>query len=150
MLLQLAYFSAICVGVAIIPTYVFSQMTKNRFLRAYQDAALLQTSRLDGWDTSKPTSKAMREEYRRWLVDCHKASYIPICMAGSDNFLTVEPAAVLPTHRDTDRSAGNRFLLSRQSPQRGAVFRRNGGGIDSGDDDFFAESKSLLDSSKIV
>jgi hypothetical protein len=149
MLLQLAYFSAICVGVAIIPTYVFSQMTKNRFLRAYQDAALLQTSRLDGWDTSKPTSKAMREEYRRWLVDCHKASYIPICLAGSDNFLTMEPAAVLLTTRDTDRSADSRSLF-RQSAQRGALFRRNGGVIDNGDNDFFEESKKLIASSKIV
>jgi hypothetical protein len=150
MALQQAFFSALCVGLATIPTYFFSQITKNRFLRAYQDAGLLQSSRLDGWDTSKPTSKANREEYRRWLVDCHKASYVPICLAGSDNFLTMEPAAVLPTHRDTDRSDGNRFLLSRQSPQRGAVFRRNVGGIDGGDDDFFAESTTLVDSSKIV
>ena len=53
---------------------------------------MLQTSELDGWNTEDETSMVERERYRKWLVDCHKASYVPICVNGEDNFLTSEPA----------------------------------------------------------
>jgi hypothetical protein len=86
----------------IIPTYVFQITIKKRYLRAYKDAALLQTSLLDGWDVDKNTSAEKREEFRRFLVDAHKAAYVPVCIAGSDTdyFLTAEPAVVLPDASD--------------------------------------------------
>jgi hypothetical protein len=124
--LKKAYLSAALAGVVILPTYWFSQTCKKKFLRSYNDAGLLQTSRLDGWDTSVPTSKTMREEHRLWLVDCHKASYVPICLAGSDSLLTVEPAAIVPTERDEDRFH-DRGILKKQRGQRGAVFLRQAG-----------------------
>jgi hypothetical protein len=124
--LRKAYVSAVLAGVVILPTYWFSQMCKTKFLRSYNDASLLQTSRLDGWDNSAPTSKKMREEHRLWLVDCHKASYVPICLAGSDSLLTVEPAATVPTERDKDKFQ-NKGILKKQRSQRGAVFLRQGG-----------------------
>jgi hypothetical protein len=49
---------------------------KERYLRAFQDAALLQTSLLDGWDTSTEYSIENREEFRQFLVDAHKAAYV--------------------------------------------------------------------------
>jgi hypothetical protein len=75
------------------------------------------------------------------LVDCHKASYVPICLAGVDNFLTAEPAVVVPTSNDTDAlsmqisssipsasssrpSAIHSTAFSLGSSQLGATFRR--------------------------
>ena len=107
MVLKQAPGPSILAGISIVPTYFFSQIANERFLRAYQDAGLLQTSNLDGWDREIPTTSKKREEYRNWLVDCHKASYVPVCLAGVDNFLTAEPAVVIPTVDDTDVSVKN-------------------------------------------
>eukprot|EP00751_Fragilariopsis_kerguelensis_P019662 CAMPEP_0170886452 /NCGR_PEP_ID=MMETSP0734-20130129/36748_1 /TAXON_ID=186038 /ORGANISM="Fragilariopsis kerguelensis, Strain L26-C5" /LENGTH=1066 /DNA_ID=CAMNT_0011272587 /DNA_START=673 /DNA_END=3874 /DNA_ORIENTATION=+ len=88
--------------ISIIPTWTFNSVCKDTFEQSYNDAALLQTSELDGWNIEVETSMAERERYRKWLVDCHKASYVPICVNGEDNFLTSEPAVVIPTQRDQD------------------------------------------------
>jgi hypothetical protein len=58
------------------PLYFFQTSTKYRFLRAFEDAGLLQTSLLDGWDTAAEYSMEKREEFRRFLVDAHKAAYV--------------------------------------------------------------------------
>jgi hypothetical protein len=140
MFLKYAFGPAILAFVTIIPTYIFNLAAKDRFLRAYQDTALLQTSKLDLWDTSEQTSVQMREEYRQWLVDCHKASFIPICLAGVDNFLTAEPAVVVPAANDMDapnfledleeaspvgpRRRANTAPEVKTTNQRGATFSR--------------------------
>ena len=37
-------------------------------------------------------------EFRRWLVDCHKASYVPTCLSGGHkNLVTTEPATTVVT-----------------------------------------------------
>jgi hypothetical protein len=74
MALKKAWIAMILAGIALIPTYTFNLVVKDRFERCYKDAGLLQTSELDGWDTTKETSMHERETYRRWLVDCHKVS----------------------------------------------------------------------------
>ena len=103
---------AIFIGFCTLSTFMFSLWTEDQFLRPYKDTALLQTSRLDGGQES--FSESQREEFRRWLVDCHKASYVPTCLLGSkDNLLTVEPAVVIP-------SAGEVL-----SPSGGMRHRRN-------------------------
>lgn len=90
---------AIFIGCCTFPTFMFSLWTEDLFLRPYKDTALLQTSRLDRGQES--FSESQREEFRRWLVDCHKASYVPTCLLGSkDNLLTVEPAVVVPKDRE--------------------------------------------------
>jgi len=122
MALRNAIFPAFMVLLTILPTYWFSENCKQHFLRAYNDAGLLQTSRLDGWDASIPTSLSQREEYRRWLVDCHKASYVPICLAGSESLSTVEPAVVVPTKRDNQESRRSHFVS--QKSQRGRRLNR--------------------------
>ena len=109
------------VGLAIFPTYSFGQNCKAKFLRAYNDASLLQTSRLDGWDSKARTSRKTREEFRSWLVDAHRASYVPICLAGSESPLTVEPAVVVSTRRDNDADSERPFFLR---SQRGARLAR--------------------------
>jgi hypothetical protein len=135
MLLKKAYGPAVLAAISVIPTVIFSQIAKDRFLRCYQDAGLLQTSQLDGWDTSMPTSREQREEYRKWLVDCHKASFVPICLSGLDNFLTAQPAVAISDERDNEsvfeeakiapRPRASTFDAgSLQSTQRGALFRR--------------------------
>lgn len=97
-----AFGAAILAGLATIPTYTFHVVCKDRFLASYKDAGLLQTSDLDGWSVHETTSMGEREAMRRWLVDCHKAAYIPVCVNGEGNFLTAEPAAVIGTDRDKD------------------------------------------------
>lgn len=84
-----------------IPTYFFSEWTKEKFLRSYEDAALWQTSNLDG--LIKHGTMQEREKYRHWLVDAHKASYVPICVSGGQDFLTIQPAAVIPMSKDMKR-----------------------------------------------
>jgi hypothetical protein len=64
----------------VVPTAAFRRTCLKRFLNAYQDAALLQTSLLDGWDTSENSrvrTAEGREEFRQFLVDSHKAAYVP-------------------------------------------------------------------------
>jgi hypothetical protein len=122
---------ALLAAFALIPTLFFRAMTNQKFHRAYQDAGLLQTSRLDGWDRAEPTSMKAREEFRRWLVDCHKASFVPICLAGQDNFLTAEPAVVIANDDDVVEKkpiedvpsplSRNTWLVSTQP---GATFKR--------------------------
>ena len=65
--------------------------------------ALLQTSLLDGWDTNEESSTAKREEFRQFLVDCHKAAYVPVCIASEEaTVITSEPAVVVPLETDLD------------------------------------------------
>lgn len=110
MVLKKGYGPAVLASLPIFPTYVFGQIAKERFLRCYNDAGLVQTSQLDGWDESKPMSPAEREEFRKWLVDCHKASYIPICLAGVDSNLTAEPAVVLHGEHESNSTGVTRSV----------------------------------------
>lgn len=65
------------------------------------DAGLVQLATLDGWDNTTSTSREMREEYRKFLVDSHRAAYVPICLAGANaSGLTYEPAVVVPHPND--------------------------------------------------
>jgi hypothetical protein len=58
-------------------------------------------SLLDEWDTSIPTSLHKRDEYLKFLVDAHKAAYVPVCIAGDTvNVLTSSPAKVIPVEHD--------------------------------------------------
>jgi hypothetical protein len=73
-------------AMTLLPTILFRKGTKKRFLQSFDDAALLQTSLLDGWDTAAEYSAEKREEYRRFLVDAHKAAYVSFC-----NHCIIEP-----------------------------------------------------------
>jgi hypothetical protein len=115
----------------------------SKYKRSFDDAALLQTSLLDGWDTTQPTSMEQREEFRRWLVDAHKAAFVPVCLFGMDTVgcLTAEPAVVIPMDSDlspqngdapadeVDKIQVDRAAPSPKSPvasnQIGATFRRS-------------------------
>ena len=59
-----------------VPAFLFQNNMKATFLRAFEDAALLQTSLLDGWDNAHDYSFEKREEFRQFLVDAHKAAYV--------------------------------------------------------------------------
>ena len=124
-----------------VPTFLFRNYLNKRFRRAYDDAGLLQTSLLDGWDNTIPTSMESREEFRLWLVDAHKAAYIPVCIAGGEtNCLTAEPAVVIPTDNDdmlgfsglasTDVSLSPNFMGDQahcSPPANGVTTRRSVG-----------------------
>jgi Calcium-dependent channel, 7TM region, putative phosphate len=98
LLLKQSVVSSFIVFVMVFPTFLFSHWTKEQFQRSYMDAGLLQTSQLDGWGVARTMED--REKYRRWLVDCHKAAYVPICLSGGEDFLTSQPAVTVPTYRD--------------------------------------------------
>lgn len=101
MVLANAIGPAIFSAIPALPTYLYRKFLISCFRRAYDDAGLLQTSLLDGWDNAIPTSVEKREEFRRFLVDAHKAAYIPVCIAGgATNILTAEPAVVIPSEND--------------------------------------------------
>lgn len=101
MILRDAIGPAIVAAAPAIPTYLFRKNLKKRFERAYEDAGLLQMSLLDGWDNSMATTVEKREEFRQFLVDAHKAAYIPVCIAGgATNVLTAEPAVVVASDND--------------------------------------------------
>jgi hypothetical protein len=102
MALKEAVGPAIFAALPIIPTLLFRKMNRHRFLQSYMDAGLLQTSLLDGWDNAVPTDIEKREEFRQFLVDSHKAAYIPICIAGgASTILTAEPALTMRHENDT-------------------------------------------------
>jgi hypothetical protein len=93
--------------VMVFPTLIFRRTIRKRFLKAYEDASLLQTSLLDGWDTCEKSDTSTmegREEFRRFLVDAHKAAYVPVCITGTntDKVITAEPAVVVPAPTDVD------------------------------------------------
>ena len=101
MVLADAYGPALFSSIPALPTYLYRNFLISCFRRAYDDAGLLQTSLLDGWDNAIPTSLEKREEFRRFLVDAHKAAYIPVGIAGgATNILTAEPAVVIPSEND--------------------------------------------------
>jgi len=112
---------AVFIGFCTFPTFMFSLWTEDRFLRPYKDTALLQTSRLDGANDS--FSESEREEFRRWLVDCHKASYVPTCLLGSkENLLTVEPAVVIPKDREDIYEVQSTTDGMRRRKQKGGIY----------------------------
>ncbi|CAB9500392.1 DUF221 domain-containing protein [Seminavis robusta] len=101
----------VCAAIAFVPTLLFRDNMRARYLRAFNDVGLLQTSLLDGWDTASPESFGVREERRKWIVDCHRAAYVPVCMASTqtDEVLTAEPAVVVPTMEEADPNHNNSF-----------------------------------------
>jgi hypothetical protein len=105
MILKQAAGPALAAALPTLPTILFHRAMKKRYLRAFQDASLLQTSLLDGWDVVEDTSVEKREDFRRFLVDSHKAAYVPVCIAGNDQeeSLTAEPAVVVPAESDVHK-----------------------------------------------
>lgn len=144
MILKQAAGPAIAAAIPMLPTILYHRAMKRRYLRAFEDAALLQTSLLDGWDNfhNEETSMEKREEFRRFLVDAHKAAYIPVCIAAGEDEegLTAEPAVVVPLETDVQKDLLEEPLHSpyqseevilpqgeateRRQNQHGATFRR--------------------------
>jgi len=100
-------------------TYLFRQSTLASFLKAYEDASLFHTSELDGLEPHERTSRDIRESFRRFLVDAHKAAYVPVCLARSSQqesdkgsiVLTSEPSCVI-NHDDDVNFIGDSPRIS--------------------------------------
>ena len=93
-----------CMAIFPLPITLFYRwVLLKRYLKRFTDVALLQTSLLDGWDTNEESNTAKREEFRQFLVDCHKAAYVPVCIASEEaTVITSEPAVVVPLETDVD------------------------------------------------
>lgn len=110
MVLKQAVGPAIASALPMLPTLLSVMNMKKKFLRSFRDEALLQTSLLDGWDPKSKDWSTMqkREEFRRFLVDAHKAAYVPVCLARTNTnaidspeiSMTAEPAVVVPLETD--------------------------------------------------
>jgi len=97
---------AFAAGVTVIPTIMFRNIIHKQYYREYHDTALLQASYLDLWESSPKATQEEREAYRKFLVDCHKASYVPICVSSSERTtFTTEPACVIPTGNELRKSS---------------------------------------------
>jgi hypothetical protein len=141
MILKQAPGPAITASIPLLPTILYHRAMRRRYLKAFDDAALLQTSLLDGWDNEK-TSMEKREQFRQFLVDAHKAAYIPVCIAAGEDEqgLTAEPAVVVPLDTDVQKDLLDEPLYSpynsgdiivpsgeateRRPTQHGATLRR--------------------------
>jgi len=103
MALKQAVGPTILASIPILFTLLSYRGLKRKYEEPFLDAALLQTSLLDGWDAEQESSVEKREDFRKFLVDSHKAAYVPVCLAGSDapeTSLTAEPAVVVPLETD--------------------------------------------------
>lgn len=101
MILKQAFLPAFLTFLSLIPIYYHRKAVMKKYYRQYKDVALLQTSDLDMVDNTLATSRKQREEYRKFLVDAHKAAYVPICLAGEiASGLTFEPADVIDHRND--------------------------------------------------
>jgi hypothetical protein len=129
------------IGACTIPTLLFNTLILDNFLRPFRDASLRHTGRINRANQAKEEDKDSwqeREEFRRWLVDCHKASYLPTCLSGgTKNLLTAEPTMVVPILKQSDESGpasidtdtNMRNLFERQTGQKGGIMRRQRFGI---------------------
>jgi hypothetical protein len=103
MVLRRAFGPACAAFLPLVPIVAYRVILRRRYMKAFDDVALLQTSLLDGWDTNEETNVAKREEFRQFLVDCHKAAYVPVCIAsGEGTMITSEPAVVVPLEMDVE------------------------------------------------
>jgi len=97
---------AFAAGLGVIPTIMFRKMIHNQYYRKYSDTALLQTSYLDLLESSPQATQEQHEEFRKFLVDCHKAAYVPVCISSSERaILTNEPACVIPTDNESKKGS---------------------------------------------
>mmetsp|Transcript_24447 Transcript_24447/g.67563 ORF Transcript_24447/g.67563 Transcript_24447/m.67563 type:complete len:1179 (+) Transcript_24447:381-3917(+) len=111
----------------IIPTLLYNSVTLDKYFRQFSDTSLLQTDKIDDANKESYDSMQEREEFRRFLVDCHKASYVPTCLAGGkDSLITAEPAQVIPVDGEGNYSfSSRRELFERQVGQKGGSLRRH-------------------------
>jgi hypothetical protein len=158
--LKKGYLLSIISFLSIIGTWTFKSVCKDTFEQSYNDAALLQTSELDGWKVDDEMPYMERERYRKWIVDCHKASYVPVCVIAEDDYLTSEPNGA-DSYESRDQSSNSSVKLSGRQrsstvdsynsfaslsqknvqSQRGAIFRRVTGSpmLNFGDTSFILE-----------
>jgi hypothetical protein len=128
LLIRKAFGPAFAAFLPLLPTIAYRLILLRRYLKAFTDVALLQTSLLDGWDTNEESCAPKREEFRQFLVDCHKAAYVPVCIASDiGTTITSEPAVVIPLETDND---GEYDDMSGQGGDSGSVQSTNWNGTD--------------------
>ena len=117
------------IGSCIIVTLVYNNIILEKFLRPFKDASLHKTGMMYTKHQRHGESWQDREEFRRWLVDCHKASYLPTCLSGGKkNLMTAEPATVVPRMAYSgpidEETPSMRKLFDRQQSQKGGIMRQ--------------------------
>lgn len=123
--------SAILAAVPLLPTYLFYRTCKKEFLPSFEDIGLFQAFSVDCVSATNENAKKWnfkeRENFLHFLVDAHKAAYIPICIAeeGAIGKMTAEPAKTVKLESDRDyRRVRSSNLLRRGQGRRSVVQRR--------------------------
>ena len=98
MVLKTAYGSSFVVALAIPTTIWFQISCKTKYMPSFENTALLRTSLLDGSESLDEMTMERREKHLRFLVDAHRAAYIPACIAGTESASAISdtPAVVVP------------------------------------------------------
>jgi Calcium-dependent channel, 7TM region, putative phosphate len=112
---------------AIPATIWFQWYCKRKFDPAFENTALLRTSLIDGWDSLDDMTLEHRESHLRFLVDAHKAAYVPVCIAGTDiaRQITAEPAVAVPhSIIDSDSEHSEPSLKPRRPSSQGEARSR--------------------------
>lgn len=122
MVLKTAYGCSFVSALAIPTTLSFHWNVKKRYKPSFMNTALLRTNLLDGKETLDDMTIERREEHRRYLVDSHRAAYIPACLCGTEceEALTAAPAFVIKDRiidsRGSEDSHALREIASAVSP----------------------------------
>ena len=95
MSLKYAHTAAAIAFVPIIPTYIFWKSCYSQLMPAFERVALFNSSFID-LHYDRVSSTEERQKYLDFLVDCHKAAYIPMCIAEEETLrvMTLTPAKV--------------------------------------------------------
>mmetsp|Transcript_24476 Transcript_24476/g.59936 ORF Transcript_24476/g.59936 Transcript_24476/m.59936 type:complete len:1293 (+) Transcript_24476:346-4224(+) len=122
MVLKTAYGCSFVSALAIPTTLSFQWNVKKRYKPSFMNTALLRTNLLDGKETLDDMTIERREEHRRYLVDAHRAAYIPACLCGTEceEALTAAPSVVIKDRiidsRGSEDSHALREIASAVSP----------------------------------
>lgn len=134
MTLKTAYGCSVFSALAIPTTIYFQWSVKKRYKPSFENTALLRTTLLDGKDSLDDMTLDRREEHRQFLVDAHKAAYIPACIAGTESAsVMVDTPAVVVKDRIIDSkgsqdSSDSESVVPPRDPLASSA-RSNSGGV---------------------
>jgi len=113
MILKTAYGCSFVSALAIPTTLSFHWNAKKRYKPSFTNTALLRTNLLDGKESLDDMTIERREEHRRYLVDAHRAAYIPACLCGTEceAALTSAPAVVIKDRIIDSRGSEDSHVL---------------------------------------
>ena len=126
-----ANIAAILSVLQILPTFLFWRRVKSLFKPNFVKIGLFNASKMDDLernrgetdDRSLPTDLDERERFLKFLVDSHKAAYVPTCIAEEETavYMTEEPAKVESLPSDSRGSFLSKNLRRKRVKRENAI-----------------------------